>query len=945
MEKSKRHTVPLGRLLIRGIHYEEVSEFTDSVFSDVYERATRMVESIVGENRKKVLNRTESYKERQIEIANAVSFIGRRGTGKTSALLSFREALSRYNGENLPGHQNENIYFDDQANMKQVRFFCLDSIDTAIMEESEDVFILVLAGMLNQMEISASRNKEEKNKYERRSIIMKMESIYDAFMSIKGIRSEAQEEFSSYERLKNMTGSQRIREDFAMLVSDYLRCMLWDKYGRPNETYLVIALDDLDMANYQSMSERGAKQCKKSYEIMRSISKYLSVPGVIVLSAYNHMNLHEQCVRVFDLAGRDGNDENSESDTLATQFMEKVFSPVYRLYMPSWRKRDYAEKRIFVNLGNPDSAAADIFSEYRSRETILSVKELILIMYAEILNVHYDMWGKKTHFLEPDSMRSLNNTIHLLMPPNSEEGARVTIQYKEEDVNLIFRRIKDDIYYRFVDEKLCRASEKALFKRWLGMRIDRRSESIVQHVSPGIPPLGLARKQMAHEWEIEKQMMLDRPDTGDDVQVLQQNIESILDNSNVAYSYAELVHCIYHMTRTGIGSVKETYSRELVACILHSYTIYLSQLYFDYRKAIKNFSLEEYEEYRKYYMGVSDKVSADLREKMRPVKENYELLKGVIGKSVCGRWAEYYFPRCRAMLITDELSEAVILGYQENCIFAYEAKVKNDNEKLKMLVNEWLFMFSLRPDFLEFPELKLNILASERTEDFNISLSGKSGSEFRSDFEVTAFLKHSFLYPEFLRKAEILLNTALEQEKLSCERQQAKSGMNTGKAEIIESLCTAVDDVLKKMWAGYFVWEHNYGSMMIPIYDFDLVYNMLKRMYKDGKKLHSAPLLFDHENTFCSAFQDMMQRFLEHLKEIDRVYCLKAENDKKDESGRIGFATCFSQCPFYEMIQTICGNTDSVENVQRFIVHSVITDIQSTRKYHSTPEPEQDLMK
>lgn len=100
MKKQKDKTgkcIYLRDLLNRGIHFDETSQFETSFFSDVYENAIDAVEEIVNDNRKKEKIVGERRKDQRVRsIANVISFIGRRGTGKSSVMMSFQDALRQY---------------------------------------------------------------------------------------------------------------------------------------------------------------------------------------------------------------------------------------------------------------------------------------------------------------------------------------------------------------------------------------------------------------------------------------------------------------------------------------------------------------------------------------------------------------------------------------------------------------------------------------------------------------------------------------------------------------------------------------------------------------------------------------------------------------------------------------------------------------------------------
>ena len=86
---SKQRLIKLEQLLSNGVVHEEYQEFENSIFSLLYSRAARQIEKIVFNNKLWVEN-GKSQKNTDFERSNVISFVGKRGTGKTSAMLSLK---------------------------------------------------------------------------------------------------------------------------------------------------------------------------------------------------------------------------------------------------------------------------------------------------------------------------------------------------------------------------------------------------------------------------------------------------------------------------------------------------------------------------------------------------------------------------------------------------------------------------------------------------------------------------------------------------------------------------------------------------------------------------------------------------------------------------------------------------------------------------------------
>lgn len=306
-----------------------------------------------------------------------------------------------------------------------------------------------------------------------------------------------------------------------------------------------------------------------------------------MLTAYNYENLMLQSEKFFIESDKTANEKYHEKESqqmtssrLASQFVDKVFPPAYRVYLPSWKKNDFGSSstRIDIATGILGENVLDKYIE--NTDPTLSIKKFILALYAEKMGIFYDPLGKKIHFLEPDSLRNIVDVVAIF------EGVE---EYEEQKQRLL-KKIKEDAYFRFVQEKLFLSKEREYFTELQELRIDRRSQEIVKEFCGKIPCLGKAVKKDIDKYRANMQKIaLKNGYTFFDYSRIDSLIAKKEDNSNVKYSLAEFVHCIYHMTRNG-----EKYSKEMIACILNSYTVHLSELFSEYQKEKRRMDLNEY---------------------------------------------------------------------------------------------------------------------------------------------------------------------------------------------------------------------------------------------------------------------------------------------------------------------------------------------------------------
>lgn len=940
-EKERNNKViSVDQLSTNGIIYEEVNWFKHSIFSDVYSNACKLVENIVKENDKLQNDIKMNGPGIRREIQNTISFIGRRGTGKTSAMLSFYNALMCYS-PSLNYRDERNIEFESNF-MKEVEFKGINCIDIAALEESEDIFVLVLANMLNEVLSTAKNGAVSLHEYDNRSLLQKFEKIYDDFTTLKMVSQNVENGYSSLECLKNIGNSQNVRKQFEELVEAYLKFLDNEReIGRKSKKFLVITIDDLDMYQRKDYSLDNKSVNYGSYEVMRSIQQYLSVPNVIVLAAYNHIYLYDQCLEYFI-----GHNLNSEQDSnikqiglrqniyrnkeLASQFMEKVFGTYARIYMPSWKKRDFDNENIIkIDIDTEKGKSIlKLFKERKREENIITIKKFVFLLLEQKTGIYFDCHGLKKHFFEPDTFRSLYNTANFLMFMEDcydlESGKR-KFDYDKCINNM--KKIKEDFFFRFAQEKLTSIYERELFEDWQAQVISRRGQAIVTMMSKNTVRLGKEEKNMLYQ-----------------VRRMNQSIPKELENINIQYSLAELVHSIYHMTR---GEFNQLYTRELVICILFSYTLQLTDEYQHYRSVIENFSQEDYIE---CFECDGNNAPKSVWKQYEKIQKKLKVFEDVIGNTVCGKWTQYYFPDVKIGNEENVVSDSYILGYSEikrnesTKVILKSFTIKNLKEQLNDIKNgkvtgflksmyQILFIAMTRSDTLawikkENVECEIEGSALEKV-SLSDEIEEKNDEEIHLVFKIKGIrddnkraidlsgcFRYTICYHKLLKQLKSLLLSAIKDKK---------DELSEEKSAIYKEM---IKESFNQIWKQYYEWEQNYGNMMLPIYSLDITYNIIKRVFLECKDENLSPIIIanvDTSDEFLQEYKKMLLRFYKHLKEIDDYYCVNGD----------GFSNVFLKCPFISMIDQLMKDQGSCEVINQYI-YSIIQEFEVNKKAQDT---------
>lgn len=435
--------IPFESFANRGVHKEKTESFRESFFKDLYFQAAEAILTIDKCNKKKNEDMTNNFgfEQKLYDVQNVIAFTGRRGTGKTSAMLAFADSL-------VAGEYSDN----SKEELKNTRFYSFPYIDASMLEKEEDIFEIVLSKMMMELnkKITAP-NYRALTQYETyyNDIKESIVNVYNQYASLKKTPNFDSE--SSCSKMEKLAERHDIRSQIVEMIKKYIDCMLMldgkkipNLYtNQSNYSYLVICIDDIDMSQ------------KSHMEVMQSIYQYLMLPKVIVMISLNFPMLSASIekgfyskVGVLESESKIGLNLSREQ---TFDFLKKIIPLDMRITTPSWRKQDYRSlASIYIDLGNK-TKFTDLTKKFPRLENInliqnrsedenikFTPRELIMIMLAYRTKTFLDVAGDKLHFMEPDSLRNLNDLFYLFYNMN-------IINYEDKDSN---DQNKKEKYYR-----------------------------------------------------------------------------------------------------------------------------------------------------------------------------------------------------------------------------------------------------------------------------------------------------------------------------------------------------------------------------------------------------------------------------------------------------------------------------------------------------------------
>lgn len=306
-------------LLLDGYVLKKTIEIDDP-FASCYQLSRENIISILQEN-SSIASTRESKKVNE-RIHNIISFMGARGTGKTSVMFSFLENLKSGSCSSMTPMAPE---------LERTEFIVLSPIDAEILRYHEDIMEIVLARMLNN--ILAAAKKAAHLQEPLRDLYRRFDTT---FKNLRYLRTNQAEPLEAGESalhvLKELSGSHTVERDFRELVQKYLevyRSIQDNAYVR--ESYLVITIDDVDLYHPRYKNEE-----KYAYDLLKQIYDFLSIPNVIVFVACDESRLKRECVDYFLSNAKNKEIADDEAQYTAQQFLQKVLPTHRHIYLPDF---------------------------------------------------------------------------------------------------------------------------------------------------------------------------------------------------------------------------------------------------------------------------------------------------------------------------------------------------------------------------------------------------------------------------------------------------------------------------------------------------------------------------------------------------------------------------------------------------------------------------------
>lgn len=427
---------------------ENKSEFKNSIFSEVYFQACGMVDEIIEANQRfNEKNELEQFCNENY-ISNTICFLGERGMGKSSAMLSFSYFLKIY-------HTIEDWEKNDPykiPSVKDGKFYVLSKIDATMMSKEESLLDILLAKMWDAFHTKVNEQSSQKKSYIfTQEKFEKTKQVYSSYWKEEKAVGKIQK-YSPLEELHELSQSINLRKCITELVEYYLEFMM----DNEKNTYLVITVDDLDLVQ------------ENVYDKIDYIRLFLTIPRVIILVTADmnrlEMNFSTLFSKQFLCEYNVNGNEKEYVRTYTEEYLKKVFPRNMRIYMP------YDDPQIVKKFINENT---DLFIQIYKADVLnpicpcsdvdLQITENALISSLIVKNTNIMLFSNfYVYSIKSKNLRDLVNNLYELVQISCKiKSMESTYRWMLKELLISENNIKDDSFISYINE-MKRVSEEEL---------------------------------------------------------------------------------------------------------------------------------------------------------------------------------------------------------------------------------------------------------------------------------------------------------------------------------------------------------------------------------------------------------------------------------------------------------------------------------------------------
>jgi hypothetical protein len=399
---------------------ETFSDVNHSLFKDQYEKVFEEIVSYV-------LDKPTNNDPNSENKNNLFAFIGERGSGKTSCMLSVANMLTASNKRFAQTFKNDLTKELDNEN-----FLTIDLVDPSFFDQKHNILDIVIAKLFKSFSDDikkSTQNRQQNYESKKQQVIDKFQETKENLNLLLNSNNDSDD---SLEQLTGLAAAVDLKDNLKKLFDAYLEYFLCSR-NAINKGFLLIKIDDIDL------------HTKHAYEMVEQIRKYIIQPNVIVLIAVKL----DQLSNVIKLQyKKDFDSIISENDLegMVDKYIVKLLPLNGRIFLP--------DANVYINnplciYDNKDDNVPKLYN---------SIREAVpTLIFLKTRYLFYNTNGA-TSYIIPRNLRELRHLVKLLYNLSDYRADKTRPEYNK----IIFK--------------------KYLFESWVSNNLNTKSKLIVNNI-------------------------------------------------------------------------------------------------------------------------------------------------------------------------------------------------------------------------------------------------------------------------------------------------------------------------------------------------------------------------------------------------------------------------------------------------------------------------------
>lgn len=387
---------------------------------------------------------------------NIITFSGVRGMGKTSAMVSFSQAME---AGRLPD------------GFKSCRFVVLPPVDPTIMEQHQNIVKLLLSRMYKLAE--NTWRKAERTHYRNVTDAKKNDLLLlfnECLSSLDAIKNTDTSSANNLSAISRISDSSILKQKLHNLVSELLA---FTKQNDSRNDFLVIQLDDTDTST------------SNCYEILEDLRKFLSIPNVIILMATDMKLLRtvilQHYVDEFASSRKEETISIAQLEKMESKYIDKIIPPTNAVHLPKLDECvvNYSDvlKLSYVDSSKAGNLLFD--GQNDNTEQYLSAQELILRYIYRKTGIVFVASSTHYHNIIPTTLRGLSQFLAVL---SSMEDIPPVADFDDQQK---FRASLQN--YIKVAEQNVNRFEKYFLNEWAEAKLTQKQAGLIANIANSDP--------------------------------------------------------------------------------------------------------------------------------------------------------------------------------------------------------------------------------------------------------------------------------------------------------------------------------------------------------------------------------------------------------------------------------------------------------------------------